>query len=84
MRPEGLNMLDAVTDSMLRAGKAIDKPMAIVLTASGALPAWHEFLRLQEKCLRAGFPVFHSVGAAALALSSFIRYHEERGLYHND
>ena len=83
-QPKGLNMVDAVMDSMIRAGKAIEKPMAIVLNTSGVLPAWQGFLHLQGKCLSAGFPVFHSVGGAALALSRFIQYHENRGLYHND
>lgn len=81
---EGLNMVNAVIDSMIRAGKATEKPIAIVLNSSGALPAWQGLLQLQEKCLSAGFPVFHSVGSAALALSRFIGYHENRGLYHND
>jgi len=81
---EGLNMVNAVIDSMIRAGKASKKPMAIVLNSSGALPAWQGLLQLQGKCLSAGFPVFHSVGSTALALSRFIGYHENRGLYHND
>ena len=80
----GLNMVDTVIDSIIRAGKTTEKPIAIVLNSSGALPAWQGLLQLQEKCLSAGLPVFHSVGSTALALSRFIEYHENRELYHND
>ena len=81
---EGLNMVDAVIDSMISAGKATEKPIAIVLNSSGALPAWQGVLQLQEKCLQAGFPVFNTVGGAALAISRFIQYQENRERYHND
>jgi acyl-CoA synthetase (NDP forming) len=81
---EGLNMVDAVIDSMISAGKASEKPIAIVLNSSGALPAWQGVLQLQEKCLQAGFPVFNTVGGAALAISRFIQYQENRERYHND
>ena len=77
--PKGLEMVEAVADSMIRAGKATEKPMAIVLNTSGALPAWQGLLQLQGKCLKAGFPVFHTMGGAALAISRFIQYHENRG-----
>jgi len=81
---EGLNTMESVTDSIIRAGKTIEKPMAIVLHTSGALPAWQGLLQLQERCQEAGFPVFHTVGSAALALSRFIQYHENREVHHND
>jgi len=75
----GAKMLEGVVDGVIRAGKGTDKPMAICLRTAGSLPAWEAFLELQEKCLKAGFPVYPTVERAALAVGRFLKYHHSRG-----
>ena len=75
----GVKLLDGVVDGVIRAGKETDKPMAICLRTAGSLPAWEAFLELQEKCLKTGFPVYPTVGRAALAVGRFLQYHQARG-----
>lgn len=77
--PLGVMLLESVVDGMIRAGKGTDKPMAISLRTSGFLPAWEALLELQNKCLEAGFPIYPTVGRAALAVGRFLQYHRARG-----
>ena len=78
-QPEGLYLMDRVVENVIRAGKETTKPLAVVLRTAGALDAWQAFLRLQERCLDEGFPVYPTVARAALAVSRFLQYHENRG-----
>lgn len=77
--PDGLKVMSDIVENMIAAGRAITKPMAIVLRTAGAIEVWRSFLELQERCLSAGFPVFRTVGSAALAVGRFAQYSGPRG-----
>jgi acyl-CoA synthetase (NDP forming) len=74
----GIQMMQAVADNVIRAGKKTAKPMAVVLRTAGSLPIWQGFLELRERFQKAGFPVFPTVASAALALGRFLQYHQNR------
>jgi len=74
----GIQMMQAVADNVIRAGKKTAKPMAVVLRTAGSLPIWQGFLELRERFQKAGFPVFPTVASAALALGRFLQYHQSR------
>ena len=76
--PTGRQSLETQVDGMIRIGREGGKPLAIVLRTSGAPSSVQAATELQDVCLRNGFPVYNSIGGAALALSKFIKYHEER------
>ena len=78
-QPTGYNLMEHVAENVIRAGRETDKPIAVVLRTAGAMEAWQTFLTLQERCLDAGFPVFPTVARAAIAISRFIKYSENRG-----
>lgn len=76
--PEGQKKVDGMVDALLKAGKEVDKPMAIVLRSSGAAKAVRAVSRQQRKCVREGFPVYPGIASAAQAISKFIKFYEDR------
>jgi len=75
----GIELMQAVADNVIRAGKETGKPVAVVLRTAGALPIWQGFLELRERFHKAGFPVFPTIAGAAVALDRFVQYHQNRG-----
>ncbi len=75
---EGREHLDETVDTLIRAGRACGKPLAIALVTAGAPENWEVVIQLQRRCVEAGFPVYPSIAGAAHAISRFIHYHEKR------
>ncbi len=65
-----------MVDGLIRAGKDVDKPVAIVLACSGAPEYAQAATELREVCQAAGFPVYPSIASAARGISGAVRYYE--------
>jgi acyl-CoA synthetase (NDP forming) len=74
----GVQELTRQLEAIFDVGKAIDKPLAIVLFTAGVMEAEKAASEVQGQCLDAGFPVFPTMGRAARAVSHMISWHESR------
>ncbi|MCJ7773076.1 MAG: CoA-binding protein, partial [Desulfobacterales bacterium] len=63
-----------VIDAMKKTKEETGKPVLIALRPPGDLPGMKEFLGVQEAFERAGFPVFHSLGNLAKAMSRIVTW----------
>lgn len=73
------HLLQQHAEAIVQAAKTLGKPLAVVLATSGAPQTANTVFEAQQTCLRAGLPVYPSIGRAAQAISRFIGYHEDRG-----
>jgi len=76
----GVQTLREQIEAIIEVGQGTDKPLAIVLRTANVIEAEKLAHEVQGQCLKAGFPVYPSVGRAAQAIDHFISYHENRGL----
>ncbi|MDY6907070.1 MAG: CoA-binding protein [Chloroflexota bacterium] len=74
----GKIVLDMGLDALIAAAKGLGKPVVLVLRAGGRAQGISILAETQERCLRGGLPIFPSIREAALAMSRYISYHEER------
>ncbi len=65
-------------DSIIAAGREIEKPVAMVLRNLDTPIGSRLFFELQRDCLEAGLPVYPTIGRAARAISKLIQYHDDR------
>ncbi len=70
--------LDAVTGTFRRAQQATGKPVLLALRPGLNLGDMKEFLAAQEAFVAAGFPVFHSMRQAGLAMARVIEWAARR------
>ncbi len=70
--------LDAVTGTFRRAREATGKPVLLALRPGVNLGDMKEFLAAQEAFVAAGFPVFHSMRQAGLAMARVIAWAARR------
>ncbi len=70
--------LDAVTGTFRRAREATGKPVLLALRPGVNLGDMKEFLAAQEAFVAAGFPVFHSMRQAGLAMARVIAWAAQR------
>lgn len=68
----------AILDNAIRAYIDGRKPMAVVIDQFTTAESWETAIVCQEKCHRAGVPVYFSVRSAARALARFMRYYDQR------
>lgn len=59
--------------------KEIKKPAAVVLHYATFPRSLQAMCEDRETCVKAGVPVFYSVGAAGKSISRFLQYHENKG-----
>lgn len=76
--PEGRKTLRERTEAIIRAGKEIHKPMAVVLRGCNSAEVWDAILEAQEEYTEAGFPVYPNIARAAQGMSKLIQYYEYR------
>ncbi len=76
----GVQELRRQIEAIVDVGKAISKPMAIVLFTAGIAEAERIVSEVQSECMEAGFPVYPTIGRAARAISNVISYYENREL----
>ena len=74
----GRVIVDAGFDALMETARKIDKPIVVVLRYNGRAQGSSIMAETQEKCVKAGLAVFPSIERAALAVSRFISYHENR------
>jgi acyl-CoA synthetase (NDP forming) len=65
-------------DQVIRIHHESSKPIAVVIHNLPNGRVWQKAYNCQEKCHQAGVPVYFSVHSAAIAISRFLRYHENR------
>ena len=71
--PDGRKRLEGITKAVLEAGNCCGKPLAISLLSGGTPENVVVASELQQRCLRAGFPVYPSIARAASAISNVTR-----------
>ncbi len=71
-------VLNALADWVIRVHKETSKPLALVIHAMASGESWEVALDCQEKCYRAGLPVYNSIGSAAKAIDHCITYCQRR------
>ncbi len=71
-------LMQAVVDAMVRARKAVRKPIALVVATPPILEPTQYSLRFQELCWRRGFAVFPSIPRAAKAIARMVAWREMR------
>ena len=65
-------------NSIIAIKKKLNKPIIVVIRYNQVPQSGNMALDLQQKCVRAGIPVFRSFDRAARSISRFIRYYEDR------
>jgi len=66
--------LQPVIDALTQAQQATRKPFLLALRPAPDLGGTKDFLAAQEAFVRAGFPVFHSLGQAAKAMARIVAW----------
>ncbi len=74
----GVQELRSQIEAVIDVGKAIDKPLALVLFTAGIADAEKIAVEVQSLCLEAGFPVFPTVSRAARAIAHMASYYGPR------
>ncbi len=67
-------VLNSLADWVIRVHQETSKPLALVIHAMASGESWEVALDCQEKCYRAGLPVYNSISGVAKAIDRFIRY----------
>lgn len=70
--------LNFLADTVIRVHKETTKPVALVIHALASGESWQVALDCQEKCYKAGLPVYHSISSVAKAIDRFLDYHKDR------
>ncbi len=73
--PGGREKIGELSQAIMRAGKEIGKPLAMVLRQCGLLENYRVALEEQEKFIEAGVPVYPTIARAAQALNSMVQYY---------
>jgi acyl-CoA synthetase (NDP forming) len=76
----GVQELKRQIEAVLDAGKAMSKPLAVVVFTAGMVEAEKIAGEVQVQCLEAGFPVYPTMGRAARAVNHMISYYESQKL----
>jgi len=76
--PSADELINQHIDSLIKTKQRLTKPIATVALRSDIPEAINNAIGIQEKCARAGIPVFSSFDRAARAISRFIGYYEAR------
>lgn len=63
-------------ETIIEAGKAFSKPLAIVLHTASSGQSMQTVAEVQQKHFASGFPIYNSIARAANAISKFLQYHE--------
>ncbi len=63
-------------ETIIKAGKAFPKPLAIVLHTASSGQSMQTVAEVQQKYFASGFPIYNSIARAANAISKFLQYHE--------
>ncbi|MFQ5827504.1 MAG: hypothetical protein ACE5IA_09150, partial [Dehalococcoidia bacterium] len=71
-------LLQRHVEAVIKVAQTFGRPLAIVLSTSGAVWMANTVYEAQQACLRAGLAVYPSIGRAAWAIGRFIGYHEDR------
>ena len=79
-RPE---VLEPRVEAMIKSGRAVNKPLAIVLHTASSGQSLHTVADVQQKYYAAGFPMYNTIAAAANAINKFMQFHERRGARSN-
>jgi acyl-CoA synthetase (NDP forming) len=79
-RPQGVRYMQAIVDIGLDLRHRVGKPMALIIRSADCPEdwRWQASVETQERCIRAGMPVFPTTLRAVRAISRLIRYHEQR------
>ncbi len=70
------DILQPIIDVLREAQLTIGKPIVLALSPASELCGMKDFLTAQEVFVKAGFPVFHSLGGAAKAMDRAIGWHQ--------
>lgn len=76
----GIEELKRQIEAVIDAGRAMGKPLAIVVFTAGIVEAEKIASEVQVQCLEAGFPVYPTMGRAARAVNHLVAYSETRSL----
>jgi len=68
------SFLQPVIDALTQAQQAAHKPVLLALRPPPDLGGMEDFLAVQEAFVRAGFPVFYSLGQAAKAMARIVAW----------
>jgi len=71
--------MDVMVQQMVRAREATGKPIVVVLRPALDVEAMERSLAFQERCCRAGFPIYPTIPRAANAIAKVMRWREGRG-----
>ncbi len=63
-------------DSVIALKKAVEKPLAVILHSYGSAWTTELAMKMQDKLIQEGFPVFMSIQSAARALGKYYYYME--------
>jgi acyl-CoA synthetase (NDP forming) len=74
----GVQELKRQIEAVIDAGKAMSKPLAVVVFTAGMVEAEKIAGEVQVQCLEAGFPVYPTMGRAARAINHMISYYESQ------
>jgi acyl-CoA synthetase (NDP forming) len=74
----GVQELKRQIEAVIDAGKAMSKPLAVVVFTAGMVEAEKIASEVQVQCLEAGFPVYPTMGRAARAVNHLISYYESQ------
>lgn len=77
--PDPKAYMEMMIQQMTRAREASGTPIAVVLRPPLDLESMERVSAFQEKCWRAGFPVFPTIPRAASAIAKTLRWHQARG-----
>lgn len=72
----GVQELKRQIEAVIDAGKAMSKPLAIVVFTAGMVEAEKIASEVQVQCLEAGFPVYPTMGRAARAINHMVSHFE--------
>jgi acyl-CoA synthetase (NDP forming) len=76
----GVQELKSQIEAVIDAGRAMSKPLAIVVFTAGMVEAEKIASEVQVQCLEARFPVYPTMGRAARAINHIVSYSERRKL----
>ena len=74
----GVQELKRQIEAVIDAGKAMSKPLAVVVFTAGMVEAEKIASEVQVQCLEAGFPVYPTMGRAARAVNHMISYRDSQ------
>ena len=79
-RPKGVEDMQTIVDIGLNLRHSVGKPMAMIIRSADCPEdwRWQASVEAQERCIRAGLPVFPTTLRAVRAISGLIRYYEQR------